>query len=41
MRKEQEIKIVVHKPEPENNKMFEAVLSEELVKLIEVLLAPP
>ena len=36
-----EIEIVVHRPKPENIEKFEAVLSEELARLIEVLLTKP
>ena len=41
MRKSKDIKIVIHKPKPENVGKFEATLGEELVKLIEVLLTRP
>ena len=41
MRKTKDIKIVVHRPNPENEEKFAATLSTELVKLIEVLMTKP
>jgi hypothetical protein len=41
MPKPKEIRIIVHKPAPENAYKFDKSLSEELVKLIELLLTIP
>lgn|GEM_PF-3118734 len=41
MRKTRDIKIVVHKPQPENAVQFTTTLSTELVRLVEVLLTKP
>ena len=41
MCKSKDIKIVVHKPTPENESKFATTLSTELVKLIEVLMTKP
>ena len=41
MPKQKEIKIVVHKPTPENADKFASILSKEWVNLIEVLITQP
>lgn len=41
MRKQKDIKIVVHKPVLENAQKFETLLSKEFVKLIEALITKP
>ena len=41
MRKSKDIKIVVHKPKPENAERFAATYGKELVKLLEVLITKP
>jgi hypothetical protein len=41
MRKPKDIKIVVHKPKPENAERFATTISKEYVRLIEALLTNP
>jgi hypothetical protein len=41
MPKHQEIKIIVHRPKPENADKFAAIISKEWVNLIETLLTQP
>ena len=41
MRKFKEMKLVVHKPRPENTEKFMTTLSTEYIRLIEVLMTQP
>jgi len=41
MRNRKDIKIVVHKPKPENAEKFMTILKEEKVRLIEALIVTP
>jgi hypothetical protein len=41
MRKQKDIKIVIHTPKPENTKKFAALLSGEYTRLLEALLTVP